>query len=225
MGYITCGETKVSYSKTFNTLFLHCTLFYRLWTKYSCDKVKYDDVNTAHSDQEPIIKSNEVNEELTHPTGISKAKQTGLIKIPEEYVDWCTESKQKYKVLPMKSWGSLPTNMIEIWKNRRCDLVFTVKRMSRRSVSTCLTDTDKLKNHPNLNISLPLISVMAATTTRKVKNPSTETMALFIFLLPSLIRTLDCGYRYEYVLGFDKGDPFYDTTEVRDFNFDFNFES
>jgi hypothetical protein len=58
---------------------------------------------------------------------------------------------------------------------------------------------------------MPLIAVMAATTTRKVINPHPENMALFMYLLPSLIRTLDCGFTYEYVLGFDKGDPFYDS--------------
>ena len=35
-----------------------------------------------------------------------------------------------------------------------------------------------------------------------------------MYLLPSLVRSLDCGFRYEYVLGFDKGDPFYDSKEV-----------
>jgi hypothetical protein len=61
--------------------------------------------------------------------------------------------------------------------------------------------------------NLPLISVMAATTTRRIKSPSTSNLALFMYLLPSLIRSLDCGFRYQYVLGFDKGDPFYDTDE------------
>lgn len=30
-----------------------------------------------------------------------------------------------------------------------------------------------------------------------------------------MARTLDCGYRYVFVLGFDEGDEFYDTTAVR----------
>ena len=55
---------------------------------------------------------------------------------------------------------------------------------------------------------------MAATTTRKIKKPSTTNLSLFMYLLPSLVRTLDCGFRYEYVLGYDKGDPFYDSKEV-----------
>ena len=61
---------------------------------------------------------------------------------------------------------------------------------------------------------LPLIAIMAATTTRNVHKPSTKSLSLFTYLLPSLIRTLDCGFRYEYVLGYDKGDLFYDSEEV-----------
>ncbi len=61
---------------------------------------------------------------------------------------------------------------------------------------------------------LPLIAVMAATTTRKIKSPSTKNLSLITYLLPSLIRTIDCGFRYEYVLGYDKGDPFYDSADV-----------
>jgi hypothetical protein len=34
------------------------------------------------------------------------------------------------------------------------------------------------------------------------------------YLLSSLIRSLDCGFRYEFVVGYDIGDPFYDTPEV-----------
>ena len=82
-----------------------------------------------------------------------------------------------------------------------------------------LLETDKKKGkspvHSNQVPSLPLIAIMAATTTRKVSKPSTKNLSLFMYLLPSMIRTLDCGFRYEYVLGYDKGDPFYDSAEVR----------
>jgi hypothetical protein len=61
---------------------------------------------------------------------------------------------------------------------------------------------------------MPLIAIMAASTTRKIITPSTDNLALFTFMLPSLIRTIDCGFRYVYVLGYDKNDPFYDTEEV-----------
>lgn len=67
----------------------------------------------------------------------------------------------------------------------------------------------------NLSPQLPLISILAATTTRKIFEPSTKNLSLFTLLLPSLVRNLDCGFRYEYVLGFDEGDAFYDSKEVR----------
>jgi hypothetical protein len=61
--------------------------------------------------------------------------------------------------------------------------------------------------------SLPVIAIMAATTSRKIKNPSPSRLSLFIFLLPSLMRSVDCGFRYVYVLGYDAGDPYYDTVD------------
>jgi hypothetical protein len=60
----------------------------------------------------------------------------------------------------------------------------------------------------------PLIAIMAATTTRRVTNPHVQKIALFTLLLPSLIRSLDCGFRYTYVMGYDVGDPFYDSKVV-----------
>jgi hypothetical protein len=75
-------------------------------------------------------------------------------------------------------------------------------------------DSPRSTHHLNLARSLPLICIMAATTTRRVEFPSVDNLALFKYLLASLVRTVDCGFRYEYVLGFDMGDPFYDSKEV-----------
>lgn len=119
-------------------------------------------------------------------------------------------------------------NLMEVWKERRCDLVFTAVRMGKRDIVNCVntsTPASSLKSrvawllrnaesNKKLGETLPLISIMAATTTRKVHNPSTKSLALFTYLLPSLIRTIDCGFRYQYVLGFDEGDPFYDSDQV-----------
>lgn len=128
--------------------------------------------------------------------------------------------RKKYHVKPMQSWGSLPERHIANWKSKHCDMIFTQKRMASRSLSTCINTNStgseiNLDAHPNMSPSLPLIAIMAATTTRKIDNPSTSNLALFNFLLPSLIRTLDCGFRYEYVLGYDVGDPFYDSEKVK----------
>jgi hypothetical protein len=129
---------------------------------------------------------------------------------------WCKNAREKYGVKPMKSWGKLPSNMINDWKSKHCDLVFTANRMGKRPLSLCPNSNSSSSNpdsHSNLVPTLPLIAIMAATTTRRIPNPSTSNLALFTLLLPSLMRSLDCGYRYEYVLGYDQGDPFYDSVE------------
>lgn len=78
-----------------------------------------------------------------------------------------------------------------------------------RPISTC--EGHEKEKTPKED--LPLIAIMAGSTTRRVENPGTESIALFTVLLPSLLRSLDCGYRYIYMLGFDAGDGFYDSTE------------
>lgn len=147
------------------------------------------------------------------------------------YTDWCFETKAKYQVVPMKSWGKLPLNLIDTWRQRRCDVAFTAVRMSQRPLSTCastssiISSEDKsFKASTATSIATTtssassqqplLIAIMAASTTRKIIDPSPDNIALFTYMLPSLIRTIDCGFRYMYVLGYDKGDPFYDSDEV-----------
>ncbi|CAM9976997.1 unnamed protein product, partial [Ectocarpus sp. 8 AP-2014] len=56
----------------------------------------------------------------------------------------------------------------------------------------------------------PLIAVCAGSTTRGVPFPDEHSLALFRFLLPSLARTADCGFRYLAVVGYDVGDGFFD---------------
>ena len=78
--------------------------------------------------------------------------------------------------------------------------------MAKKKIASC--------NQDHISNDLPLIAVMAATTTRKVSNPSPSRLALFNYLLPSLMVTVDCGFRYLYVLGYDAGDPYYDSEQV-----------
>lgn len=60
--------------------------------------------------------------------------------------------------------------------------------------------------------SLPLIAVMAATTSRKVELLSNTSISLMSTMLPSLIHSLDCGFRYVVVVGFDDSDHFYNSS-------------
>lgn len=179
----------------------------REWTKRKCDQ--HIETSAAATNDEPNTFGT-VKTDGGKSTGSSKAavavSTSGLPKIDSESSDWCAETRRKYHVQPMKSWGSLPMNMIETWKTHNCDRVFTVQRMAQIPITACS------KEHYG-NKSLPLIALMAATTTRKVTNPSTSNLALFSYLLPSLLRTVDCGFKYMYVLGYDQDDPFYDSAK------------
>jgi hypothetical protein len=138
--------------------------------------------------------------------------------------EWCWSMRNKYHVEPTKTWGQLSKEDIDAWNtDRHCDFVFTAELISQRPLSSCLINTgnisvDDPQSHPNMSPTLPLIAIMAGATTRKIKNPTIENLSLFNYLLPSLIRTLDCGFRYEYYLGYDKGDPFFDNEEVSNCN-------
>jgi hypothetical protein len=48
-----------------------------------------------------------------------------------------------------------------------------------------------------------------------MSKPSLRDFDLFTLSMPSLMSSLDCGFRYNLMLGYDKGDPFYDTEKVR----------
>ena len=57
----------------------------------------------------------------------------------------------------------------------------------------------------------PHIAIMLGSTSNKVASPSTNSMALFTMALPSIAKTVECGFRYTVFIGYDAGDPFYDT--------------
>jgi hypothetical protein len=57
----------------------------------------------------------------------------------------------------------------------------------------------------------PHIAIMLGSTSRKVASPSTDSMALYTISLPSIAKTVECGFRYTVFVGYDAGDPFYDT--------------
>jgi len=125
-------------------------------------------------------------------------------------IAWCNNALVKYKVKPQASWGMLPPKGILAWKRHRCDLVFTASRMAKMATINCTKEGGHLNDK-----TLPLIAVMAGSSTRKTRNPSTKNLALFNFLLPSLTKSVDCGFRYMFVIGYDLGDAFYDTEEGR----------
>ena len=168
------------------------------WSKLKCDTL-FSQVD-IQKEEEELTKQLE---------GKARKRMKGKKKPKKETYgdkDWCVEMKKTYKVIPMQSWGHLPMNMMDTWKSKHCDVVFTKLRMEKSVMSKC-TPTDKKTKEP-------LIAILAGTTSRKMDNPKIEKMSLFTYLFPSLIRSLDCGFKYMFVLGYDKGDKFYDHDEV-----------
>ena len=119
----------------------------------------------------------------------------------------CKRMETKYKVIPHVSWGDLPPELQKVWNNEMCNDHFSVPDLALASASIPMCP----KSIGGKRSSKKLIAVVLGTTTRGVHNPSPTNMALFRTLLPSLVRSLDCEFRYIVVLGYDIGDQYYDS--------------
>mgnify|MGYP003385117806 CR=1 FL=1 len=70
------------------------------------------------------------------------------------------------------------------------------------------------KDSPHRNTKNdPTIAILVATTSHNSR--SKTDLALTNMFLPTLAGSLDCGFKYVLVIGFDRNDPFYDTTRGR----------
>lgn len=127
----------------------------------------------------------------------------GCSKSPDE--DFCDDFAKRNGIIPLKTDVLNDKKFSKFkkqWLHHNCDNFFKHKLICTYPVPKCApTDIAQKK---------PLIAVLAATTTRRVKQPAIHKIALFTLLLPSLVRTLDCGFSYVYVMGYDVGDPYYD---------------
>jgi hypothetical protein len=149
---------------------------------------------------------------------------------------YCADTRQKHSVIPRKSKGSLSKAQLITWKANKCGSMFhklydyapaalaAKKSHKTRKQGTFPTTFHKLPvpdclehNNSTVDSSLtpPLIAILSGSTSRKEPNPSNKTLSVFTIMLPSLLRSLDCGFRYVVVIGYDKGDKFYDSDKVR----------
>lgn len=141
-----------------------------------------------------------------------------------ERANYCANTRKKHGMIPRKSKGSIGKVQFAIWKEKQCGDMFhqwfeyerTTKTSKKsKGVPTTfhkLPMPDCLDKHSNS--SQPLVAVLAGSTSRKEKNPSNATLSVFTIMLPSLMRSLDCGFQYLVVIGYDKGDLFYDSEKV-----------
>ena len=117
---------------------------------------------------------------------------------------------QVYHVTSERTMIFLPHALQRKWLQNRCHYVFAHPRLQQMPLSSC-----PISNYyESSSATLPLIAVILGSTSRHIQPRVIKNMPLFLYLLPSLIRSLDCGYRYEVVLGYDIGDAFYDTKDV-----------
>jgi hypothetical protein len=90
---------------------------------------------------------------------------------------------------------------------------------------------------------IPRVALLSAVSSRHTNKPNANDLALFRvstfwaeicrvcflntyhifhaclrnqYLLPSFLRTLECGYKYQVIIGYDAGDLFYDSDEGQD---------
>ena len=150
-----------------------------------------------------------------------------------ERADFCSQTRMKYGVNLRKPKQKLSESQFATWKEYRCGEMFNIvvteessKRVkmsskSRKKKNKSIVATTFRKfpipdclDHKPLDTLHPLVAILSGSTTRSETNPSNSTLSIFTIMLPSLIRSLDCGFRYLVVIGYDKGDTFYDSTKV-----------
>ena len=131
--------------------------------------------------------------------------------------DFCDDFARKNGIIPLKTDvlnDKKFSTFKKQWVNHNCDNFFKHKLICTSPVPTC--SSPGVGGMAADSEQQPLIAVLAATTTRRVKQPAIHKIALFTLLLPSLVRTLDCGFRYVYVMGYDVGDAYYDNKKGLD---------
>ncbi|CAE7609811.1 unnamed protein product [Symbiodinium microadriaticum] len=121
---------------------------------------------------------------------------------------WCRYHKRMFGVVPEVAWGNLTLRDQAKWIEYDCNELFATKRVSK-PIAAC--PTENYNDTVTTNPKLPLIAIMAATTTRNIYEPSVKVLSLFQLLFASLRLSLDWGFQYMFVLGYDVGDKFYDS--------------
>lgn len=124
----------------------------------------------------------------------------------EEQVALCMKWQGIYKVNGM-NLKNLPDSLKGKWRHMHCSMIVWDHRFESIPLSSCANPSTTDPEDP----SFEMISLLVAVTTRKMHNPSTSNLAIFHALLPSFIRTLDCGFRYSVVIGYDKDDQYFDS--------------
>ena len=129
---------------------------------------------------------------------------------------WCQNARKDHNIESYVSFGTATKAVKTIWKDYKCNKLLESKLSMLNPIVECAiaTDATKLVREEEM-ASYPLIAILVPVTTFGMSKPSLRDFDLFTLSMPSLMSSLDCGFRYNLMLGYDKGDPFYDTEKVR----------
>ncbi|CAM9579534.1 unnamed protein product, partial [Scytosiphon promiscuus] len=129
-----------------------------------------------------------------------------------EQTEECKGMMEKLRIVPNQTWGRASKPEQQRWELLACNGLVEMAAAAAEKGGAAGNGGLELPDctaRPSA-ASDPLIAVCAGSTTRGVPFPDDQSLALFRFLLPSLARTADCGFRYVAVVGYDVGDGFFD---------------
>ncbi|GMH82044.1 hypothetical protein TL16_g09129 [Triparma laevis f. inornata] len=116
--------------------------------------------------------------------------------------------------------GGIPSSKTSVWDLVHEGHLEVSDGVCPSSATKCCPKKDPLSVWGNPRN--PLLAICTGVTSRGVGAPDRHPghLALFQKLMPSIVKTYDCDIDYLVVMGFDKGDEFYDSpegqAEVRD---------
>jgi hypothetical protein len=150
--------------------------------------------------------SNSLHGKITH--GKNSLAPT-LFSYIHEYVGPINVSKAHY----MSPWSTFLMNNPSKCRQQPCeefDNYFGWGFNSRSDLDHSYGARTFSGKSSNLYHDALILHVQALIRTSHIQ------LSFFEHLLPSIVNTVDCGFRYEVILGYDRGDVFYDTPQGRE---------
>jgi hypothetical protein len=131
----------------------------------------------------------------------------------------CLELAEKYLItesnFTLMTFETMTRGAFSRWEQNLCVYQFANQLICQRVPINC-TDSQQAMDSDS-NLTLPIVAIVAATTTRHLENVQMANLPIFRLMFPSLARTLECGYQYIFVLGYDTNDSFYSNSQVLSF--------
>ena len=147
-----------------------------------------------------------------------------------DVLEKCRSMREQGGVRPGVTWGTLSLYQRRQWDKLRCN-EFDPKVIAMNKLQQVwLADPQAYYKliqeavdgraaaermpQPPASEARTTIAIGVSTVTRGMKVRSFEQLALFRYLLPSMLGTVDDGFQYRMYIAYDVGDTFFDNPEV-----------